>query len=166
MLDAARRPLGVELHDAEVRISRPYRSYAELRGLLHDQIHRVALGQRLDERESERRLGQRVERRAKRELRAAALQHVDARMPLRAASVERHEVVAALQAQDVTEIVRLALVEDHLVAAEIALNIQTRHAPLANFHRWSRQTRGRPALAWYIVEAGFADHAHFSSCPL
>ena len=54
MLDAPLAALGVELHDAEFRVDGHERAHAELRGLLHDEVHGVGLRQRLDQREVER----------------------------------------------------------------------------------------------------------------
>src|SRR6478752_5543815 len=96
VLDAPLGSLRVELDDAELGVHRDDRARAELGRLLHDQIHRVGLRQRLDEGELEARLDQRVESRAQLELRAATLKAADACRTLGAESVERHELVAAL----------------------------------------------------------------------
>ena len=135
VLDAAVEPFAVDADYAELGVHRHDRAYAELGGLLHDQIHRIGLWQRLHERQIERRLGQCGMLRAQLEHCAAALHCADERVALLAAAVEGDQLVTALQSQHVREIVSFAFVERQRVATQVAVDEQSRCPVLARAHK-------------------------------
>src|SRR5690606_10074165 len=120
---------------------------------LHDEIHRFGFRQRLDQRERELRLGQRLDEVGERELALRAAERRDRRETLLTASVEREDAIAALQAQDAAEIPRLALRENGSILAEIAIEIEARDAAVGHrsrsLPRIANRVRPDPAAVLY-----------------
>jgi hypothetical protein len=87
------------------------------------------------------------------------LQRVDARLPLRASTVEDEQLIPTLQAQHVAQIMRFALVERQAIAVELPLDVEARPTVRRNCHLTLTRYE-RFAAGCYIVARMPA--AHFS----